>query len=231
MKQFSYLLIEFSTVIVCFVKSFDRKIRFNTHFGPFLLAAALVAVPFITWDILFTARGIWWFNPDYTIGLSIAGLPVEEYLFFICIPFSCVFTYCCFQKFIRLTVADAFGNIIVFVSVIVFCVTALHYQQRTYTLVASTVAAGTLIFLHLIARVNWIGSASSVFVVLMLGLLPVNGALTGTGLDAPIVHYNKDEIIGIRLLTFRVEDIVYGYTHFLLVLYCFKKFQPSQHRP
>ena len=62
----------------------------------------------------------------------------------------------------------------------------------------------------------------------MLGFLPVNGILTGTGLDSPIVNYNPNEFLGIRILTIPIEDAVYGYTQFLLVLYFFKEFQKSK---
>jgi len=63
--------------------------------------------------------------------------------------------------------------------------------------------------------------------VLMIGFFPVNGILTGTGLESPIVNYNPDEIIGFRMLTIPVEDAVYGYSMFLLNLYFFKLFAES----
>jgi lycopene cyclase domain-containing protein len=58
----------------------------------------------------------------------------------------------------------------------------------------------------------------------MLGFFPVNGILTGTGLESPIVNYNPDAFLGIRMLSIPIEDAVYGYTQFLLVLYFFKIF-------
>ena len=59
----------------------------------------------------------------------------------------------------------------------------------------------------------------------MLGFFPVNGVLTGTGLETPIVNYNPNEFMGIRMLTIPIEDAVYGYTQFILVLYFFKRFE------
>lgn len=228
MKPFTYLLIDFLTVIVCFVFSFDKRIQFHKQFLPFLKASVLVAIPFIVWDVYFTRIGVWWFNTDYTLGLSMLGLPLEEWLFFICIPFSCVFTFFCLDKFFRLGWASAFNNVIVFTSIIVCTLVALLNGDKTYTFVTAIVTTGTLIFLHFIVRAQWIGQASLVFLVLMLGFLPVNGVLTGTGLSSPIVNYNPARFLNIRLLSIPIEDAVYGYTQFLLTIYFFKLFQKNK---
>ncbi|MGV6946715.1 lycopene cyclase domain-containing protein [Sphingobacterium kyonggiense] len=224
MMAYTYALILFFTVIICFIASFDRRILFNRHFGAFLKSAVLVAIPFIAWDVWFTARGVWWFNTDYTLGIVLAGLPLEEWLFFMFIPFSCVFTYFCFDKFFKLDWLSGFNNLIVFVIVIVCSVMALLHYDKIYTLVTAIATIATLIYLNFIVRADWIGKASLIFTVLMLGFFPVNGVLTGTGLETPIVNYNQNDFLGIRMLTIPVEDAVYGYTQFLLVLYFFKKF-------
>jgi len=223
--QYTYALILFFTVIVCFVASFDKRLRFDREFVPFFKAAGIVALFFIAWDIWFTSRGVWWFNTRYTLGLMVAGLPWEEWLFFIFIPFSCVFTYFCIDKFFNLKSLSAFNNMVVFVSIIICAVVALRYADRIYTLVTALVTIVTLAVFHFALRIPWITQASLVFTLLMLGFLPVNGILTGTGLESPIVNYNPKDFIGIRILTIPIEDAVYGYTQFLLVLYFFKKFQ------
>lgn len=228
MMSFTYILVLFFTVIICFIASFDKRLQFNKHFGAFLKASVLVAIPFIAWDVWFTAKGVWWFNIDYTMGLNIAGLPLEEWLFFIFIPFSCIFTYYSIDKFFKIEWLSGFNNLIVFVTVIVCSVTALLYYDKIYTLITSLSAILTVVYLHFIAKTDWISKASLVFTILMLGFLPVNGVLTGTGLENPIVNYNPDDFLGIRILTIPIEDAVYGYTQFLLVLFFFKHFKQSK---
>ena len=227
MKPYTYLLINFLTVIICFVFSFDKRIQFNKHFSAFIKASVLTAIPFIAWDVWFNAHGVWWFNTDYTTGLILFGLPIEEWLFFICIPFSCVFTYFCLDKFFNLDWANAFNTIIVFFSVIVCVLVGLLHHDKIYTFVTALVTTLTLIYLHFFARVQWIGKASLIFFILMLGFFPVNGVLTGTGLESRIVNYNPKQFLNIRLLTIPIEDAVYGYTQFLLNIYLFKFFQKS----
>ena len=57
------------------------------------LSLILTMGVFIPWDVIFTVNGIWGFNPNYFLGVKIFSLPLEEWLFFICIPFACVFTH------------------------------------------------------------------------------------------------------------------------------------------
>jgi lycopene cyclase domain-containing protein len=225
MQAYTYILINFLTVIICFIFSFDRRIQFNKHFNAFLKGSILVAIPFIAWDIIFTKMGVWWFNFSYTMPFRLAGLPIEEWLFFICIPFSCVFTYFCLDKFFNLNWANRFNTIIVWFTVLVCVLVAIFFYQKIYPLVTVLITAATVLYLHYIAKVSWIGKGSLVYLCLMPGFFMVNGVLTGTGLESPIVNYNPDQILNIRMLTIPVEDAVYGYAQFMLNIYFFKRFQ------
>ncbi len=230
MIPYTYILVEFFTIIVCFVFSFHPKIKFNKQFSTFLKAAVLVAIPFIIWDIVFTKYGVWWFNTDYTLGWDILGLPIEEWLFFLCIPFACVFTYFCFDKFFKMNWAAAFNNTLVFIGVILLGLGALLFYGKIYTFITALLTISVLIYLHFIVSTEWIGKASFVYLILLLGFFPVNGILTGTGLESPIVNYNPNDFLGIRMWSIPVEDAVYGYAQFLLVLYFFKLFQSENTR-
>lgn len=220
---YTYILINFFTIIICFIASFDRRIQFSRFFGKFFLSSTIVGVPFIVWDIWFTANGVWWFNLNYTLGFKIAGLPVEEWLFFYCIPFACVFTYYCIEKFYRLDWAGAFNNLIVFTSFIILGVVGFLYYEKIYTLLTVIVTLLTLFYLHFIAQKEWIGKVSLVYLILMPGFFAVNGILTGSFIPSPVVNYNPDDFLGIRMGTIPVEDAVYGYSQFLLNIYFFKK--------
>lgn len=59
-----------------------------------LLATLIpVAVVFGLWDRLAVAGGDWSFSTRYTTGLRVAGLPIEEWLFFLAIPICALLTY------------------------------------------------------------------------------------------------------------------------------------------
>lgn len=223
MWQYTYLAINFFTVIICFLFSFHPKIQFHKHFKAFIMASVLVAVFFIGWDIWFTKTGVWWFNDKYLIGRRLFGLPVEELMFFICIPFSCVFTYFCLDKFFKLNWKKNIERIFVIISITVLLYLSVYFEHKIYPFVTFLTTAISIFLLYFVLKVKWIGKASFIYLILMPGFLTVNGILTGTGLDSPIVNYNSDKIIGLRIFTIPVEDTIYGYEMILWNLFFFKK--------
>lgn len=225
MQPYTYLLINIFTVAICFIFSFHPKIKFYKHFGAFITAAIIVAIPFIIWDAWFTEMGVWWFNDDYLMGIRFFGLPLEEIMFFIFIPFSCVFTYFCLNKFFNISWANKYNNFIFYITLIVCILVAIIFYEKIYPAFTAVVTACTILFLHVVVKAKWLGEASFVYFILMFGFFPVNGILTGTGLNSPIVNYNPNEILNVRMLTIPIEDTVYGYTMYMLNIFFFKIFQ------
>ena len=228
MWQYTYLAINFFTVIICFLFSFHPKIKFNIHFKAFFMASISVAIIFIAWDVWFTHNGVWWFNDKYLIGKRLFGLPIEELMFFICIPFSCVFTYFCLDKFFKLDWKPDIEKIFVIVSILILAFLSIYFNDKIYPFVTFFTTSISLFILYFIIKVRWIGKASLIYLILMPGFLAVNGILTGTGLDSPIVNYNPAEIIGFRIFTIPVEDTVYGYEMILWNLYFFYQFRQKE---
>ncbi len=160
----------------------------------------------------------------YVSGIYFLQLPVEEILFFICIPFSCVFTFFCLDKFYDLTWSDKSERNFVLFLFTLLVVIALIFGERLYTSITFITTAFALVFLKFIFRVKWFGKAISVYAILLVPFLIVNGILTGSGLQQPVVIYNKTEIMNIRLFTIPVEDVFYGLELFLLNLALYKYF-------
>ncbi|MFC3157946.1 lycopene cyclase domain-containing protein [Chryseobacterium arachidis] len=225
MQSYTYLLINFLTVIVCFIFSFHEKIKFYRHFGAFIKASFCVALVFIAWDAWFTERGVWWFNDNYLLGIRIFGLPIEEILFFFCIPFACIFTYFCLDKFFTLNWKPLPEKIFVITSIISALLIGIYYHDRIYTCITFITTACSLFILYFVLKERWIGKASLIYLILMPGFLMVNGVLTGTGLESPIVNYNINDFIGIRILTIPIEDTVYGYEMILWNICLFQRFK------
>ncbi len=221
--QYTYLLIDFFTVIVCFIFSFHPKIKFHRHFGAFIISSVLVGSVFVVWDMLFTKAGVWWFNEDYLVGLNILNLPIEEILFFICIPFSCVFTYYCLTKFFSLDWEPQKDKIFVITSAVICAAVSFYFYEQIYTFVTFLTLSISLIILYFALKVRWISKAFTIYLILLPGFLLVNGILTGTGLEKPIVNYNPEDFIGFRVLTIPVEDFFYGFEMILWNLFFFKK--------
>lgn len=221
--KFLYLLIDFFTVIVPLLFSFHRKINFYKTWKEFFIAAIPVAVLFIIWDSIFTHLGVWNFNPRYITGIYFFKLPIEEILFFICIPFSCVFTYYCLDKFYNLSWNTRVENIFCIPLSIFLLIIGLLFPERLYTSVTFISTAFACLILKFIVNINWFGKAVSVYLILLIPFLIVNGILTGTGLEEPVVRYNDLENLNIRLFTIPVEDVFYGFELILLNLFIYLK--------
>jgi len=89
----TYLLIDLLIIILPLIVSFFPPIFFYKKFPYVLFSLSTGGLFFVSWDIVATLRGDWSFNPAHVMGISFAGLPLEEVLFFIFVPYSLLLTY------------------------------------------------------------------------------------------------------------------------------------------
>ena len=91
--RYYYLLLMLLSISYPLLRSFENKIEFYKNWKALALAITIMMAIFITWDVIFTNLSIWSFNDRYILGYRFLNLPVEEWMFFICIPYSCVFIH------------------------------------------------------------------------------------------------------------------------------------------
>ncbi|MFN7600605.1 MAG: lycopene cyclase domain-containing protein, partial [Bacteroidota bacterium] len=82
-----------------------------------------------------------------------------------------------------------------------------------------------LAFVELIWKPDFLGRFFIAFGFILIPFFIVNGVLTGTGLDEPIVWYDNEENLGIRMGTIPFEDVFYGMLLILLNISLFEFFQ------
>ncbi len=211
--NYLYLLINLSTISVPLIASYHPKIQFYKNHKNYFVAIAMSGLFFIGWDVVFVDKEVWGFNDAYLVGLHFLGLPIEEWLFFICIPYASLFLHYSLQlfrvNFLRFssTLANGFTLLLFSLSIGV----AILFYDRMYSLVNALVFAISL-GVGFIKFKESLKSFYSSFAVILIPFLIVNGVLTGTCLDAPIVWYNPQEIIGIRFVTIPIEDFMYAFS-------------------
>jgi lycopene cyclase domain-containing protein len=88
--------------------------------------------------------------------------------------------------------------------------TGIFFYPNLYTSVTFFLLSLMLFVLQFVYRVSWLSRFYFAYLFLMIPFLIVNGILTGTGLEQPVVWYNPNEMIGLRLLSIPVEDVFYG---------------------
>jgi len=178
----------------------------------------------LIWDICFTKAGVWGFNEHYTLGVNFFNLPIEEVLFFFCIPYSSLFTYHCFQLFFPKLKTYSFGSISA-ILIIGLIVTGFLNFSKLYTSVTFLALALVLIDVVFFQHEKWLSTFYFMYLIILLPFFIVNGMLTGTGLDEPVVWYNNSENLGIRLLTIPFEDMFYGMLLLLMNVLAFESFK------
>ena len=208
--HYLYLLINLFSLLPTLLFSFHSKLKFYKWWRQVILSITLVAAVFIAWDSYYTYIGVWGFNPNYVTGFYIGNLPVEEILFFFCIPYSCLFTYYCFSLLVKKDYLKKFEKKITLILIVGLILSALFYYPAKYTSVTFFLLTVMLLLLQFVYRVSWLGRFYFAYLFLMIPFLLVNGLLTGTGIEHPVVWYKPNEMIGVRLLSIPVEDVFYG---------------------
>lgn len=221
----AYLLINLGAIIIPFIFSFHPKLNFYRQWKAFFKANLIVSIIFLAWDVLYTHIGVWGFNDDYLIGIRIFKLPLEEYLFFFCIPYACLFTWHCFEILIKHTMSNKIESFISLILITSLILIAIVNIKNLYTSITFFALSFTIIILRYIYNIDWLGRFYLTYTVLLLPFFIVNGLLTGTALESPIVWYDNNENLGIRILTIPVEDIFYGMLLIMLNISLFKHFQ------
>src|SRR5882757_6058767 len=135
MMKYTYLLINIATVFFPVILSFDKRVAFNKSWKFIWPGMGITGLLFLVWDILFTQKGVWSFNPNYVLGLNILGLPVEEILFFLTVPFACTFIYQCLNHYIKWQPADFIVSTICSATIVYGILNCGFNYHKLYTLV------------------------------------------------------------------------------------------------
>lgn len=218
-----YMWIILGTVTGPFFLSFDKKVHFYTYWKSLFPAILIVAFAFISWDQLFTQAGIWGFNQKYLMGVFLGDLPIEEVLFFLVVPYACVFIYEVLKAYFPKRRVMKLGHYFAFAFTFAGFLFGILNLENWYTASACIVTAIITVGLYFIQRVSWYGDFAFTYIVALIPFLIVNGILTGAVTDEPIVWYSSDHIMGPRILTIPVEDLFYNYSMLLPIIWIYER--------
>lgn len=207
--HYTYLLIDIATILFPFLLSFDKKVAFYKQWKHLWVGTLFTGTIFILWDILFTKWGVWSFNDSYTLGIKVAGLPIEEWLFFLTVPYSCTFIYECLLAYFPFRQKkDKYWNVLAVLGILLV-ISALIFYTKSYTFSSFMGCGIALLLLSLFRKDIPTFRADTFFLTFLISIVPfliVNGFLTAI----PVVIYNNTENLGIRIYTIPFEDNFYG---------------------
>lgn len=209
--KYLYLWLNLGSFVVPFLFSFHPRLQFYKKWKSLFTGILVMMAVFIPWDIVFTNNGFWGFNDAYITGIHFLNLPIEEWLFFICIPYACLFTHhSLLVLFPKFGCAQRTVDIIHASVATILVITLWYYYDRWYTLVNFVYGLVVLGIAYNYFRPT-LRPFFATYLVILIPFFLVNGALTGGFFDNDqVVWYNNAENLGIRLITIPIEDIIYN---------------------
>ncbi|KPK72838.1 hypothetical protein AMJ87_03495 [candidate division WOR_3 bacterium SM23_60] len=208
-----YLLINIIILSIPLLLTFAPKVYYYRKMKSLFIAILVISSLFIVWDALATARGDWAFNEKYIVGYRIFGLPLEEILFFLTVPYSCIFLYETFRTYLKKREVFYSVHLYNILAILCFAISIL-FINRAYTATVFIITGVLLTSARFCFKSLFSSSIYWLYIVVCTLLFAIfNHVLT----SFPVVAYSPQAITGLRVGTIPIEDFFYNYS--LLSLY------------
>jgi lycopene cyclase domain-containing protein len=226
--KYLYLGLLIASILYPLAQSFEWRLRYYKKWRFLFPGILIMMAVFIPWDVAFTHYGIWSFNDRYLTGIRLFLLPVEEWSFFIVVPFACIFLYEVLNYFIKRDLLREVARPFYAVLAVVLIVLAVIHFGKLYTTITFLATAAVLAMVVFI-NPAWKGRFLLMYLVSWIPFLLINGALTGNFTGEAVVNYNPDHFMGFRITTIPFEDSIYSLLMLLMVIsvYEFLKNRPG----
>ncbi|MBC8233388.1 lycopene cyclase domain-containing protein [bacterium] len=217
--KYEYLLFNIIVIAGPVVFSFDRRVYYVSRWSMALLASVIVMIPYIIWDTMVTDSH-WWFNEKYTLDFRLAGLPIGEWLFFITIPFACLFIWEIIVSYLKYRVIAKFKFFRILLLFDFPIGILIYITGKEYTALV-LIFLGLSAFVDLFLKTDMLLQPRTYLYLAIITFLMMifNGYLT----FRPVILYGSSYQLGFRLGTIPLEDFGYGYTLILLCTMLFEK--------
>ncbi len=217
----TYLLINFLTVFFPLILSFDKRVKFYQSWKYIFPGLFISGLLFLFWDYLFTIYGVWSFNPDYIQGIYFLNLPLEEILFFVTVPFACIFIYECLNYYIKQDLLKAVSAYISYALIGLCTVLLVLFYDKVYSLITFALLLVILLLARFVFKLKYLSRFYLAYLVSLIPFYIVNGLLT----SIPVVLYNNEENMSFRVGTIPFEDHFYSMAMLMLNIMFFEYFR------
>jgi lycopene cyclase domain-containing protein len=228
--HYTYFLILAASLAGPLALSFDKKVAFYKNWKYLFPAMIIPAMLYIVWDIYFTSKGVWSFNPAYITGINLFNLPIEEMLFFFIVPYCCVFIYACIRAYFPNLANKRTADLFLLVLAVGLLITGIMYAEKYYTSWTFIFTGAFILIIYAVRKFFKGFDAVSFLISYAICLIPfliVNGFLTAI----PVVKYNNAENLGIRIYTIPFEDAFYGMLLTLMNIVIYEKLKTYNSKP
>ncbi|MCA1951258.1 MAG: lycopene cyclase domain-containing protein [Treponema sp.] len=208
----AYILLDLLVLLFPLALSFDRKVAFYKSWPAVFPTILVILLLFGSWDVWKTSIGVWSFSVQYAGTWRLMGLPAGEWLFFICVPYACIFILACVRSYIQ----DHQLPIPLWLWYVLsgaFILAGLLLMHKTYTGIVFLSVAAAILAVRILSPNNF--RSSNFWIALAITYVPfliANGVLTGL----PVVLYDNSRNLNIRVGPIPIEDFFFSLSMLLL---------------
>ncbi len=216
-ERYLYLALNIGSISFPFAFSFYPKANFSKEWRYLFPALIVTALVFIVWDEWFTQLGVWGFNSRYLTGIYLGSLPLEEVMFFVFIPYACLFIYFAVGYLSKKDYLNSIHQYITVSLLVVLIIAGVYYLDRWYTSVTFFSLSLFLSLHRWYWKSTYMGRFYFSYLFVLIPFFIVNGILTGSFIDKEVVWYNNKENLGLRIGTIPLDDFFYNMLMLLMV--------------
>ncbi len=180
---------------------------------------------FTIWDMRFAELGIWTFHPEYLSGITFRNLPVEEWLFFIVMPFFSVYFY----EFLRgRKIRIQNPNVFVAISLVLlvfFGGMTYFFRKELYPFF--TFFLLTVYFGYTVFRNNFKKNYPNFYTSFLIALVPFL-IFRGILIALPVISFDMQHTMNIQIINIPVEDIGYFFLLHLMNISIYEYLKEKQ---
>jgi len=222
MKKHFYTLIALGVLAGPLILSFLPQIRFFRFWPAVLISILIVGGVYVVWDILAVRWGHWRFHSLYVGDVRWLGLPPGEWLFFVAVPYACLFVYEVCRAFFVVTPLISSLWWVQIVLGVVFAVLAWVWREKGY----SCLALGSVAVFWLASAFLAPGLVTSSSFWFFMGISMVAFVVVdGLYVNLPTIFYNEKAIWGRRVWNIPIEDVLYNFSLLGLELLVYLQFR------
>ncbi len=201
--NFAFLLTLAGVVAIFLGVGLNKRLNVYSSVKYMFPAIAFSAAILIMIDLQFAKLAVWSYHPKYVLGINLLDLPVEEWLFYIVVPFLGIFIYeFVKQQFSRFEYPN-FSLLLSFIVLVLVGITSYSSHSKTYPFFLFfliTIYLGYTIFRNRF-KTHYTKFYLS-YILLLVPFILIEKVLIGL----PIIEYNDVYFLGAQLFSVPIEN-------------------------
>lgn len=219
-----FLLINVVVILIPVVVSMWKDTFYEIHWTALILSILCSGIFFTLRNYYFINIGVKTYNPEHIIGTTIYGVPIEDMLFFITVPYAFIFIYRWVTKYFQFLEIQQFTYIFSLTLTITSILLSIIYYNYIYTFLTVSVLAVLNGIVYFGYTPKWYSKFLIAFFIVTLHYILIDGIITLT-VENKIVNHAEGSVIGLYFFSIPIEDILGFFLLFLMVTTYYEVFQ------